>query len=140
MPRKYPGISTSDREVLRGKPGPRAKSPEPEEAPPHGRIPELGYSEGSVLVFMNACSKALMDGAIDEKRNESLQGNARVALNAIKSRDDKAKIANLEQMLKDAQRVANDGLKREAEDRHHVTRTAETGPAADAGDKADGPD
>ena len=84
-------------------------------------IPIMGYTEESILEYMNACSQALMDGLIDEKRNDSLQGNARVALRAVASRDSKSKITQLEKMLHAAQSVANAGLRREAEDRHHVT-------------------
>jgi len=130
MPRKKPGLTNSDRDVLRRRPSMDSTAEADYSAPPGA---ELGDTEHSIIVAMNQVFRDLSTQRIQKDTADPMISAARVTLNAVKSRDAKAKIALLEQMLKDAQRVANDGLKREAEDRHHVTRTVETKPAADAG-------
>ena len=136
MPRKKPGVSTSDRDVLRPRPSMTARV-EVDEGPPAS---ELGSSEESIIAAMNQVFRDLSTERISKDTADPMISAARVTLNAVKSRDAKQKIALLEKLLKDAQNVANAGLKRQAEDRHHVTRATETEADADAEDEDDGSD
>jgi hypothetical protein len=136
LPPRKPKISTSDRDILRMKP---RQDTTYEGPPPRSSIPPLGSTPEDVIAYMNAITLAVLDGEIDEKKGDTLTAMARTALNAIKHRDMKVEDRELDEMLRRAEAVEAAGLRREADDRRHVTRgSAEPDPEADAeGDDGD---
>lgn len=131
MARKKPGVSTSDRDILRPRKTTTATGPV-DDKPPGGA--ELGSTEESIIIAMNSVFRDLSTGFISKDTADPMISAARVTLNAVKSRDAKAKIALLEKMLQDARDVSNAGLAREAADRHHVSRPSQTEPDGEEGD------
>lgn len=135
MPRKKPGVSMSDRDVLRHRPSMSATGPVDDEGPP---VDDLGDTEESIIRAMNGVFRDLSTGRISKDSADPMISAARVTLNAVKSRDAKQKIAMLEKLLQQAKDVANAGLAREAADRHHVTRADDSEAEADAEEEDDG--
>jgi hypothetical protein len=134
LPRKKPGISTSDRDILRPRKEPAVAEDRP---PPNRLIPDIGDTVESLAAFINAVARALIDGDIDEKKADSLTAMHRTALQNIKARDAKQEDRELDEMLRRAEAVEAAGLQREADDRRHVTRGAVPTPDADA-ERGDG--
>ena len=132
MPRKKPGISSSDRDVLRRRPSMDATGPVDVDGEPPTM--DLGSTEESIIAAMNQVFRDLSTGRASKDTADPMISAARVCLNAVRSRDTKQKIALLQKLLRDAQAVSDAGLRREAADRHHVTPTKTKEPDGDKGD------
>lgn len=129
MPRKKPGVTMSDADVLRPR---KAKgigtSPSyyPGDGPPTS-VPVLGFDEQSIIDAMNWVFANAQ--RLEKKEIDGMTTAARICLSAVRSKDDKAELDRLQQMVRDAHAAANKGLEREASDRHHTNRDAD--PASD---------
>ena len=121
MTAKKTKVSASDRDILRSR---TSTAPVADVDDDELEVDDLGNSEESIIKAMNGVFRDLSRGRIQKDSADPMISAARVTLNAVKSRDAKQKIAMLEQLLRDAQAVANAGLQRQAEDRLHTRRDA----------------
>ena len=131
-------VAMSDRDILKPQSSRTSTHPVDDRPPPSSLIPDIGETNDSLSVFINAVARALIDGHIDEKKADSLTAMHRTALANIKDKAQKQEDRELDEMLRRAEAVEAAGLQREADDRRHVTRGAATNPKADAkGDDGD---
>lgn len=83
----------------------------------------LGTTEEGIIATMNRVFDLLDKGVIDKSSADPMIACARVALAAIKSRDDKHEISRLQGMLAQAKAVSDEGLQHEASMRHHTEKS-----------------
>ena len=99
--------------------GPRKRKIEPNPAL-EAELGDWGEDAASHRAWCLRVARAVAGGRIAARDAETLLMAARNALGATRHVDERQRITHLEGMLAEAKRIQQEGLKREAEDRHHV--------------------
>src|SRR5690348_5415616 len=83
------------------------------------KLPPLGETEASHRKRIAALDAALLSGALPGATYERLLDGVKVSLRALHQQRDREEIAELEGLLREAKKLAAEGLKRESKDRQH---------------------